>query len=93
VENDLFRVHRYFFIRESVVFRDMFSLPTGSETFTEGQSDDRPIVLQDVKSADFEGLVWMFYNELVVSLAPLNILERSAHQFWTENIVTTLPLQ
>jgi hypothetical protein len=65
VENDLFRVHRHFFVRESVVFRDMFSLPTGSETTTEGGlSDDKPIILQDVKSVDFENMLWMFYNEL-----------------------------
>jgi len=30
--------------------------------FTEGQSDERPIVLQDVKSIDFEHMVWMSYN-------------------------------
>jgi hypothetical protein len=33
----------------------------------EGQSDDKPIVLQNVKSNDFECMVWMFYNELVSS--------------------------
>ncbi|KIM76793.1 hypothetical protein PILCRDRAFT_91427 [Piloderma croceum F 1598] len=62
VENDLFCIHRHFFVRESVVFRDMLSFPSGSETFTEGQSDDRPIVLQNVKSIDFERMVWIFYN-------------------------------
>ena len=64
MENDLFCIHRHFFIRESVVFRDMLLFPSGSETFTEGQSDDRPIVLQNVKSIDFERLIWIFYNGL-----------------------------
>ena len=63
VERDLFRVHRYFFVRESVVFRDMLSIPSGSETATEGLSDDKPILLQDVRSIDFEHMMWMFYNK------------------------------
>ena len=50
----------------------MLLLPTGSETLTEGQSDDKPIVLQGVKSVDFACMLWMFYNELV-SLAPFKI--------------------
>ncbi|KIM74907.1 hypothetical protein PILCRDRAFT_25199, partial [Piloderma croceum F 1598] len=63
VENDLFRVHRHFFVRESVVFRDMLSIPSGSKTATEGLSDDKPILLQNVKSIDFERMMWMFYNK------------------------------
>jgi len=62
VENYLFRVHRYFFVRESVVFRDMLSIPSGSEKATEGLADDKPIKLQGVKSIDFERMMWMFYN-------------------------------
>jgi hypothetical protein len=43
----------------------MFSLSAGSETtIEEGLSDDKPIILQDVKSVDFENMLWMFYNEL-----------------------------
>jgi len=62
VENVLFCVHRHFFVRESVFFRVMLSRPSGFNTFTDGQSDDRPIVLQNVKSIDFERILWMFYD-------------------------------
>jgi hypothetical protein len=61
VENDLFRVHRYFFIRESVVFRDMLSIPV-SDKAREGDSDDKPITLEGIKSNDFRALMWMFYD-------------------------------
>ena len=69
VENHLFRVHRHFFVRESAVFRDMLSIPSGPEMSMEGLSDDKPIALEDVKSLDFERMMWMFYNEFV-ALAP-----------------------
>jgi hypothetical protein len=46
----------------------MLSLPSGSEKDPEGLSDNNPIELQGVRSIDFERLVWMFYNELVVFL-------------------------
>jgi hypothetical protein len=64
VARSLFRVHRHFFVRESVVFRDMLSIPSGSETTIGGLSDDNPIVPQGVKRVDFENILWMFYNEL-----------------------------
>jgi hypothetical protein len=64
VEKSLFRVHRHFFVRESVVFHDMLSIPSGSETTIEGLSDDNPIVLEDVRRVDFENMLWMFYDEL-----------------------------
>jgi len=41
----------------------MLLIPSGSETTVEGISDHNPIVLQDVKSIDFERMLWMFYNE------------------------------
>ena len=68
VGKSLFRVHRYFFIRESVIFRDMLSIPSGSEAAIEGLSDENPIILEDVKKVHFEWMLWMFYNELSTSL-------------------------
>jgi hypothetical protein len=59
----------------------MISLPSGSEAVTEGKSDDKPIVLQDVKSIDFECMLWMFYNELVSS-TPLHILGKGCSSSW-----------
>ena len=64
VEDSLFCVHRHFFMRESAVFHDMLSIPSGSETTIEGLSDENPIVLQDVKEVHFGWMLWMFYNEL-----------------------------
>lgn len=76
VENTLFRVHRYFFERESAPFRDMLSLPmpggqnsnTGSDKGKspsrqpEGTTDESPINLPQVTSDDFASLLWVFYN-------------------------------
>jgi len=61
VENTLFNVHRYFFICDSPIFRDMLSLPPG-EGPIEGTSISSPIVLEQVKAPDFTLLLWMFYN-------------------------------
>jgi hypothetical protein len=62
VELRLFRVHRYFLVRDSVVFRDMLSFPPGSDTLREGGTDDRPIKLEGVSSESFADLLWMYYN-------------------------------
>jgi hypothetical protein len=59
VENHLFRVHRHFFVRESIVFRDKLSMPS---EVAQGASDDNLIELEDVKSIDFERMLWMFYK-------------------------------
>jgi hypothetical protein len=65
----------------------MLSIPSGSETATEGLSDDKPIVLEDVKSLDFERMMWMFYNEFV---APAPYLHRSpAHGSGATDIIRT----
>jgi len=67
VENVLFCVHRHFLVRDSVVFRDMLSVPTGGIDKTpEGLSDESPIVVHTVKSIDFERMLWMFYNKSYV---------------------------
>ncbi|EPT02410.1 hypothetical protein FOMPIDRAFT_1094708, partial [Fomitopsis schrenkii] len=51
VEDTLFNVHRFFFKRDSLVFQTMFAQP--SATPGEGESDDKPILLESIKSADF----------------------------------------
>jgi len=61
VEDTFFRVHRYFFKRYSKIFATMFSLPPEPGKPMEGQSDDHPIRLEDVKSQDFERLLLLFY--------------------------------
>ena len=62
VENHLFRVHRYFFERESALFRDMLALPAPSDTEREGMSDENPIHLPQVECEEFSRFLWVFYN-------------------------------
>ena len=62
VENTLFRVHRYFFVRESAYFRDKLPYPSPPGETTKGSSDNLPFVLDDVSKTDFERLLWVFYN-------------------------------
>jgi hypothetical protein len=64
VENTLFRVHRYFFTRDSAFFRDKLPQPPSSGDFTgtQGSSDKIPLVLDDASKVDFERLLWVFYN-------------------------------
>ncbi|KIM58140.1 hypothetical protein SCLCIDRAFT_1218881 [Scleroderma citrinum Foug A] len=45
------------FQQESTVFRDMFSMPQGSQNMVEGLSDDKPIRLDGVAKNDFEQLL------------------------------------
>jgi len=61
VERRLFKIHRHFFVRESDVFRTMFSCPPGHETM-EGMTDDRPISLPGITGFEFKTLLDFFYN-------------------------------
>jgi hypothetical protein len=62
VENRLFKVHRRFFIQESEVFRDMFSVPSEGGTEVEGMSDEQPILLPGITVKEFELLLQHFYT-------------------------------
>jgi len=62
VENHLFRVHRYFFTRDSSFFRDKLPHPPPPGEFTKGSSDNNPFVLEETLIVDFERLLWVFYN-------------------------------
>lgn len=62
VEDTLFRVHRYYFTRESQIFADMFSLPTGSPSgLAEGQSDSSPIDIPGVTKKEMESFLGFVY--------------------------------
>ncbi|KAK7062742.1 hypothetical protein VNI00_000230 [Paramarasmius palmivorus] len=63
VENQLFKVHRYFFRQESVIFESMFDCPVPGEG-QEGQTDSKPIEIPDVTCAQFEALLDHFYDGL-----------------------------
>ncbi|KAG6861697.1 hypothetical protein C0995_013266 [Termitomyces sp. Mi166 len=67
VENQLFRVHRYFFERESRVFQDQIHLPPTPGGLRNGDDESVAIVL-DVTAVAFEKLLGVFYNPLVYIL-------------------------
>jgi len=62
VEDTLFRVHRFFFTRESAFFRSKLPHPPPPGEFTKGSSDVHPLVLEGTLEADFERFLWVFYN-------------------------------
>jgi len=62
VENVLFRVHSYFFERESPVFRKQLAGYGTRER--PGGSDADPCVLEGVTVDDFSRFLWVFYNQL-----------------------------
>lgn len=66
VQNTLFRVPFEVFETRSEVFRDMFSLPVGAVTATNGKSDDSPIVLEGVEAKDFKALLRLLYPKSYV---------------------------
>jgi hypothetical protein len=75
VEDTLFRVHRYFFTRESAFFRNKLPHPPPPGEFTKGTSDTQPFVLEDTLHVDFERFLWVFYNPWVfIFIAPFLLL-------------------
>lgn len=72
VENNLFRVHRYFFTRDSAFFRERLPHPPPPGEFTKGSSDNNPFVLEDTSKVDFERLLWVFYNPYVLHSSPFS---------------------
>jgi hypothetical protein len=62
VENYIFRVHRYFFERESAFFREKLGAAPPPGQAPKGSSDVNPFVLDDVREEDFSRFLWVFYN-------------------------------
>ncbi|KAJ3480829.1 hypothetical protein NLI96_g8082 [Meripilus lineatus] len=62
VQNFIFRVHRYFFERESPYFREKLGIPAAAGQTARGSSDANPLALDDVRADDFEKFLWVFYN-------------------------------
>ncbi|KAJ3796000.1 hypothetical protein GGU11DRAFT_173187 [Lentinula aff. detonsa] len=61
IEDTLYRIHRYFFQRDSLVFEAMFSLPVPVGERPEGEAEDRPIRLDGVECRDFDHLLSLMY--------------------------------
>ena len=66
VEDTLFRLPRDPFVRESAVFRDMFTLPVPEDTTPDGVNDDQPLRLDGVAKKDFEHLLRFMFPECVI---------------------------
>ncbi|THV06186.1 hypothetical protein K435DRAFT_645658 [Dendrothele bispora CBS 962.96] len=62
VEQEHFRVHRYFFERESPYFKAQLAIPAAPGAPRQGSSITSSIILDDVRSADFARFLWVFYN-------------------------------
>ncbi|KAH9077851.1 hypothetical protein EDB83DRAFT_1525388 [Lactarius deliciosus] len=61
VEQQIYKVHRYFLVRESEFFQDLFSLPQGESTSAEGVDDEHPIYVPGTPINEFENLLRFFY--------------------------------
>ncbi|KAG5636942.1 hypothetical protein H0H81_006338 [Sphagnurus paluster] len=61
VGNERFRVHRYFFERESKVFREEIERSTAPGQPRQGDNDSTAIILKE-SPQDFEKLLGVFYN-------------------------------
>ncbi|KIM82528.1 hypothetical protein PILCRDRAFT_70836, partial [Piloderma croceum F 1598] len=62
VENHLFRVHSYFFDRESTFFHQKLSAASPPGEDRVGATDSNAFTLENVRSIDFERFLWVFYN-------------------------------
>ncbi|KAH0829112.1 hypothetical protein J3R83DRAFT_2579 [Lanmaoa asiatica] len=62
VENHLYRIHSYFFERESLFFRQKVNNSNNSNDEERGSTDNNAYTLEDVKSEDFARFLWVFYN-------------------------------
>ncbi|KAH9067766.1 hypothetical protein EDB87DRAFT_1800610 [Lactarius vividus] len=76
VENYLFRVHRFFFTRDSTFFRDELLYPPPPGEFTKGSSDNNPFILENTLRVDFERFLWVFYN-------PTHSIYEASVEEWT----------
>lgn len=74
VENHLYRIHSYFFERESLFFRQKLIAGPSEDGEDRGSSDSNHYTLDDVKSEDFSRFLWVFYNpKYSLYEAPLDV--------------------
>ncbi|KIY71565.1 hypothetical protein CYLTODRAFT_345745 [Cylindrobasidium torrendii FP15055 ss-10] len=62
VEQYLFRVHKYFFERESLYFKQELGTPASPGETRRGSSEGNAIILKDVTHREFAKFLWVFYN-------------------------------
>jgi hypothetical protein len=64
-ENHVFRVHRYFFERESIYFKGKLATPASPGSTRQGTNESNAIALDDVGAHEFARFLWVFYNPCV----------------------------
>ncbi|KAF5354948.1 hypothetical protein D9756_005643 [Leucocoprinus leucothites] len=62
VEQHIFRVHRYFFERESTYFKGKLATPAAPGSTRPGTNESNAILLDDVRVHEFARFLWVFYN-------------------------------
>ncbi|KAJ3553442.1 hypothetical protein NP233_g12643 [Leucocoprinus birnbaumii] len=64
VDKTIFRIHSYFFLRESKYWNDELVGPIspGDEKLKNGQDEKNAIVIDDEKPEDLAQFLWVFYN-------------------------------
>ncbi|TRM62315.1 hypothetical protein BD626DRAFT_404035 [Schizophyllum amplum] len=62
VDRTRFRIHRYFYERESEFFRRILLAPASPGATRQGTSDENAIELDYVSSDEFAKFNWVFYN-------------------------------
>ncbi|KAF9445063.1 hypothetical protein P691DRAFT_676409 [Macrolepiota fuliginosa MF-IS2] len=62
VQHHVFRIHRYFFERESSYFKGKLATPASPGATRQGTSETNAIVLDDVQVHEFARFLWVFYN-------------------------------
>ncbi|EMD36835.1 hypothetical protein CERSUDRAFT_114751 [Gelatoporia subvermispora B] len=89
VEGRLFKVHRYFLIRESEVFRTMFEMPPDANGIG-GRTDEDAIPLLDVTLKEFSAFLKFVYHGMhtdrCFSLNDWTNLLSFSHRFFCDDI-------
>ncbi|KAF8161498.1 hypothetical protein B0H34DRAFT_381923 [Crassisporium funariophilum] len=62
VEHTRFRIHSYFFERESQRFKEIIAAPASIDHARFPDADGPVILLKDVTAPDFSRFLWVFYN-------------------------------
>jgi len=70
VENTLYRIHKSFLTRDSVVFSELFALPCPPDQQPEGITDDKPIELKGQNREDFECFLSFYYPSDLIFKPP-----------------------
>ncbi|KAJ7812026.1 hypothetical protein B0H14DRAFT_3879861 [Mycena olivaceomarginata] len=84
VEDNIFNVPRYHFERSSEIFAGMLALPAGDSVNVEGRTDENPVVLEGISSADFRALLKALY--------PLDIIRTNWTTMTNDEWISVLKL-